>query len=126
MLRLANTYYQKMVSIIKMEMLSFDGISVTGCTEGCDFDNLWWNKWQKFRQNDDSSISVFKILWYWNKIPILVNRIWLNKFYDYHNVCPTKEHPIWIYMVKFVSISSENILCKMDIESYICWIIINK
>ena len=89
MLWLANSYFQKMGTIIKMEMLSL-GISVTGCTESCDFDNLWWNQWPKVHQNDDS-VWNFMIL---EQNSYISEQNLAQQIYDYHNVCPTKEHPI--------------------------------
>ena len=40
---------------LKRNCCHFDHIFITGCTEGCHFDNV---QWCKCRQNDDISVSV--------------------------------------------------------------------
>ena len=40
------------------QMLSFDEIFITGCTESCHFDNFQCSQWWRFRQNDDIFVSV--------------------------------------------------------------------
>ena len=43
---------------LKRKSLYFDEMFITGCTGSCQNDNFQYSQWWKFRQNDDSFVSV--------------------------------------------------------------------
>ena len=50
---------------LKRQCRHFDEILIIGCTGSCHFDNFQCSQWWKFHQNEDISVSVKWLIWYW-------------------------------------------------------------
>ena len=59
------------------KMTSFWQISLTGCTESCQNDNLYYSQWRIFHQNDDIYVSVleFHICYHFIISPTMLNHL---------------------------------------------------